>query len=158
MTDLISREAAISELTLRRSLLDAQNVVTDVSRDLSIYDICIDVLRALPAPEPTRRNISHTAAAADMLAEWDTWVSGQGGDKATAARLGRASMYAYAASLYSDGIATAPFYTMRAFLQAIVDIDHGDLEYLREDGGAAILAQMMQAAVAQVGQEAPTAQ
>lgn len=52
MTDLISREAAISELTLRRSLLDAQNVVTDVCRDLSIYDICIDAIRALPVWKP----------------------------------------------------------------------------------------------------------
>lgn len=52
MTDLISREAAISELTLRRSLLDAQNVVTNVCRDLSIYDICIDALRTLPTQAP----------------------------------------------------------------------------------------------------------
>lgn len=52
MTDLISREAAISELTLRRSLLGAQNVVTDVDRDLSVYAICIDALRALPTQAP----------------------------------------------------------------------------------------------------------
>lgn len=48
MTDLISREAAIDELALRRNILSMQNVISDVLRDLHLYDICIEAIRALP--------------------------------------------------------------------------------------------------------------
>lgn len=49
MSDLISREAAIAELSLRNELLHRQFEALEISREDGVYQICIDAIRALPA-------------------------------------------------------------------------------------------------------------
>lgn len=75
--------------------------------------------------------VDHAAAAADMLAVWNEWLSGRGGDQEKADRLSLAACFAanaYEVHPFADG---APNALMQAFLQAMVDPLHPDLDYLR---------------------------
>ncbi len=77
-----------------------------------------------------------TAAARDMLATWDSWLAGRSRvRRADAHRLLAAASFAAAAfeeqvasGLTADG---APGELLRAFLLALVDPSHSDLDRLR---------------------------
>lgn len=79
MSDLISREAAIAELSLRNELLHRQFEALEISREDGVYQICIDAIRALPSA-PVAKAMTVAQAARVLLAcngaDLDDWTDG----------------------------------------------------------------------------------
>lgn len=125
-----------------------------ISRDTGVNQMFSDLasaIRSIPiAPHPAT---DWTTCAADMLRVWDTWFGGSAnGDHAAADRLAIASAFAAQAFEHaaSSGITAdgAPTALLRAFLLAMIDQLHPDLDYLRADPSAGEKARAERGAVA----------
>lgn len=122
------------------------------------YAKAMSDLRAIPiAPQPAT---DWTTCAADMLRVWDTWFGGSaGGDHAAADRLAIAASFAAQAFEHaaSSGITAdgAPTALLRAFLLALADHLHPDLDYLRADPASGEKARTDRGAVAPTVVAAP---
>ena len=131
------REAAIVRID---ALINAANKAGLDDRKEGLRD-AHHAIRAIPiAPQPTT---DWTACAADMLRVWDTWVSGSSdSDRDSAQRLATAASFAEQAFDHAHNninniiAARAPAAMFRAFLLALIDPLHPDLDYLRADQAA----------------------